>query len=94
MVVPPADIILDVINDEVCAGEVVLRFYDDYIIAAAKEPWYGEDGEHKGYILNCDLAQDMRLAVLNCLPSLRKAFYRKFFRNKPMLIVISPKDIE
>lgn len=89
--VPPADIILDLINEEPGTDNLILDFYDNYIIAASKEAKYGKNGEYIGSILNCDLAQEIRLAVYRCLPSLRKAFNKRFFRKKPLIILISSK---
>ncbi|MBR3933902.1 MAG: helix-turn-helix domain-containing protein [Clostridia bacterium] len=94
VIVPPADIILDVINDEPHAADVVLTFYDDYILAAAKEPKYGKDGEYIDHIVNSDLAQEIRLAVFNCLPSLRKAFHKRFFKKSPVVVVIARESTE
>ena len=93
-VIPSADIILDVINDEPYAGEVVLKFYDDYILAAAKEPGYGANGEYKGHTVNHDLAQEICLAVFNCLPSLRKAFHKKYLKRNPVVVVITTDNME
>lgn len=94
MIVPPADIILDVINDEPHAEEYILKFYDSYIIAASKEACYNANGEYIGRVANSDLAQDIRLAVFSCLPDLRKAFYKKFIKKKPIFVFISSKEIE
>lgn len=93
-VIPPADIILDVINNEPHVGDVVLKFYDNYIIEASKEPHYDADGEYIGHFKNDDLAQDIRLAVYNCLPSLRKAFHKKFFKKSPVIVVIAKENNE
>ena len=35
-IIPPADIILDVINEDTYAEEEILKFYDKYIISVAK----------------------------------------------------------
>lgn len=93
-IVPPADIILDVINDEPQADEVVLKFYDSYILAAAKEPHYSSCGEFIDHIVNPDLAQDMRMALVRCLPSLREAFQKKYFRKNPVVVVIAKEEID
>ena len=87
--VPPADIILDVINGKTCADEKILKFYEKYILAAANEPHYNASGEYLGQYVNEDLAQDIRLAIFKCLPSLRKAFQKNFFEESPVIIVIA-----
>lgn len=75
---PPTDIIVDVLNEESYAEEKILRFYENYIISACKEMRYNSEGYCKGVYINEDLAQDIRLAVFNCLPYLRRAFQKKF----------------
>ena len=73
-IIPPADIILDVIYDAPCAEEKVLKFYDNYINSAAKEAVSGKEE----FVINEDLVQDIRLAVLNALP-----YFRKYCRVSP-----------
>ncbi len=92
--VPPADIILDVINDEMHAGEVVLKFYDNYVLETAKEPHYNANGDYIGHYINDDLAQDIRIAVYNCLPNLRKAFQRKYFKKSPVIVLIAKESTD
>ena len=87
-IIPPADIILDVINEDTYAEEI-LKFYDKYIISVAKETLYDAEGNYKGVCINEDLAQEIRIAVLNSLPSLRKAFQKKFLRKTPVIILIT-----
>ena len=91
-VIPPADMILNIINDEPHAGEIVLKFYDSYILEASKEYCYGVKGERIGHYVNDDLAQNIRLAVYNSLPALRKAFYKKFFIASPVIVVIAKES--
>ena len=88
-IIPPADIILDVINGDTYAEEKILKFYDNYIISVAKETLYDAEGNYKGVCINEDLAQEIRIAVLNSLPSLRKAFQKKFLRKTPVIILIT-----
>lgn len=75
---PPTDVIVDVLNEESYAEEKVLRFYENYIISACKELQYNTEGYCKGVHINEDIAQDIRLAVFNCLPYLRRAFQKKY----------------
>jgi hypothetical protein len=77
-ILPSANVILDVINEEANAEEKVLNFYENYIVSASKEIHYNAESYCNGAYINEDLAQDIRLAVFNCLPYLRKAFQKKF----------------
>lgn len=88
-IIPPADIILDVIYDAPCAAEKVLKFYDNYIKSAAKEPAAGENG----FVINEDLAQEIRLAVFNALPYFRKACRHKYFKNTVSVVVVFNNEL-
>ena len=88
-IIPPADIILDVIYDAPCAGEKVLKFYDSYINSAAKEVVSGKEE----FVINEDLVQDIRLAVLNALPYFRKAFRHKYLRNKVSVVLVLNNEL-
>lgn len=88
-IIPPADIILDVIYDAPCAEEKVLKFYDNYINSAAKEAVSGKEE----FVINEDLVQDIRLAVLNALPYFRKAFGHKYLRNKVSVVLVLNNEL-
>ena len=77
-IIPPADIILDLINDEPRADIRVLNFYEGYILTMAKEPKYTAGGELICFEVNEDLAQELRIALFRSLPKLRRAFFREF----------------
>ena len=77
-IIPPADIILDLINDEPHTDVCILAFYEAYILSVAKEPKYTVGGEFICFEVNEDLAQELRVALFRSLPKLRQAFVRKF----------------
>ena len=77
-IIPPADIILDLINDEPHTDVRVLDFYEGYILTLAKESKYTAGGEFICFEVNEDLAQELRVALFRSLPKLRQAFFRKF----------------
>ena len=60
-----------------------------FAFSVAKETLYDAEGNYKGVCINEDLAQEIRIAVLNSLPSLRKAFQKKFLRKTPVIILIT-----
>ena len=84
----PADIILDLINDEPRADIRVLNFYEGYILAMAKESKFNANGEFVCSVVNEDLAQELRIALYRSLPKLRRAFFREF-GNKPVVVMVS-----
>lgn len=79
--IPSADIILSLLNDESDSPDKILKHYDQYIKTASKEFAYGEGDQIVSFFINEDLAQEIRLAVLHCLPTLRRAVYKKFFEK-------------
>lgn len=93
-IIPPADIILDLINDEPDVDTKIIEFYDAYILEIAKEPKYTPEGEFARYEVNDDLAQELRIAVFRSLPKLRKAFFKRFGDKKPMVVVVAEEKFE
>lgn len=83
--IPPADIILNVLNENDTAQDEILEFYENYIIAVANEninsTFSYEDAK--------DLAQEIRIAVAKCLPALRKVLLRSCTESKSMIVVIA-----
>ena len=92
-IVPPADIILDLINDEPYVEMKLLNYYEAYILSAAKEPKYTANGEFVGLEINEDLAQELRVSVYRSLPKLRQAFFRKF-GNQSIIVMVSKQQME
>ncbi len=86
---PTADMVCRVINNEEHSAEELIDFYDDYINSAARNK---SNAYHTNNGLDEDLAQEIKLEVIKCLPTLRKTFKRKFLKNTPIILVIQ-KDI-
>lgn len=70
--VPPADIILNLLNNEPQKDIELLDYYDGYIHSAATEPVYSMDGTKQGVFINEDLVQEIRIEFLRSLPVLRR----------------------
>ena len=70
-IVPPADIILNMLNEKPGADLDLLDFYKGYIRRASIEPSYSEEGFDKGKHINEDLRQEIEIAFLKGLVSLR-----------------------
>ncbi len=89
--VPPADIILDLLNDVPGTETRIILFYEGYIQAAATEPLYTEDGIYKGIYRNEDLMQEIKMALLKAIPPLKRNILKRLsFRNT--VVVILTKD--
>lgn len=86
--VPPADIILNLINDTKEADEMLLDYYEGYIITAATLPIYDVNGVCIGYNADHDLMQDMRLNVLKCIPLLRKKLSDHLSDSEAFIIIL------
>ncbi|MCI9449410.1 MAG: helix-turn-helix domain-containing protein [Clostridiales bacterium] len=71
IILPPADIILELLNDEPQNDIHLLEFYNGYIHAAATESLYTVDGLKAGYHINEDLVQEIRIEFLKSLSALR-----------------------
>ena len=86
-IVPPADIILDVLNEEPEAEEKVLKHYEKYILKIATERGKNRCGK-TAYIINEDLQQEIRMAVIKAMPTMRRAFRKKYMKNISVVFVI------
>lgn len=97
-VVPPADIILALLNNELRNDLDFLEFYDGYIHAAATEPVYTADGNRTGYFINEDLVQEIRIDFLRSLSPLRKKLVQNILctepDNIPVVIMVSKEPDE
>lgn len=98
ILVPPADIILALLNNEPQNDFDFLEFYDGYIHAAATELVYTPDGNKAGYFINDDLVQEIRIEFLKSLSSLRKKLMQNI-QNKepdkiPIMIMVSKEPNE
>ena len=63
-IVPPADIILNMLNEKPGADLDLLDFYKGYIRRASIEPSYSEEGFDKWKHINEDLRQEIEIAEL------------------------------
>lgn len=88
--VPPADLILDLLNDAPQKDIEFLDFYDGYIHSAATKPVYSADGCLKGYFVDTDLVQDIRLELLRSLPVLRRRLIEAI--SAPDTVVVLLQD--
>ena len=84
----PADIILNLINDNPENDLDILHYYNGYIHAAAEETAYTADGIKKGTFVNEDLLQEIRFEVLHCLPVLRKKLIEILLSTTRVIILI------
>lgn len=95
ILIPPADIILALLNNEPRNDLDFLEFYDGYIHAAATEPVYTADGNRTGYFINEDLVQEIRIEFLKSLPLLRRRLIQDILCDKfcefPIIIKEIPK---
>ena len=76
---PPVDIVLSIVNDERDTAQKLLLFYDSYILGVASETAYAFNGAKIGVYIDEDLAQDLRLALIRCIPRLRINILQKYF---------------
>lgn len=90
--VPPADIILNLLNDEPQKDIDFLDYYDGYIHSAATEPVYTSDGNRHGYFINEDMVQEIRIEFVRSLPVLRRKLIEKFFTHEAVIIMLSKDD--
>lgn len=84
--IPPADIILDLLNEEEDVTEAILDFYGGYIASASSISQHNTDGIYEGNFKDEDLMQDIRVAVIKALPPLRRKL--KQFIEEPGALVI------
>ena len=95
MIIPPADIILALLNDEPQKDIDLLNFYDGYIRATATESVYTADGNRTGYFINEDLVQEIRIEFLKSLSPLRKRLIENILckdSDKIPVIIMIPKE--
>lgn len=86
---PPADIILDIINDENDAPEKVLGFYNEYAEKSAKEPVYNGNGKIVTTIINDDLLQNIREDIIKAIPILRRSILNGNFSYRPLVVIVA-----
>lgn len=89
----PADIILDLLNDNPKTNVDLLDYYNNYIRSVSTESVYTSSGNKKGYFINEDLAQEIQIELLRCLPVLRKKLIAIMENDMPLVFVISNDNI-
>lgn len=85
--VPPADVILGLLNDEPRARDELILFYEGYIQVAATEPVYTEEGIYNGMYLNEDLMQEIHLALLKAIPPLKRNIFKRISSENHIILV-------
>lgn len=93
ILIPSADIILALLNNELRNDLEFLEFYDGYIHAAATEAVFAVDGNKAGYFVNEDMVQEIRIEFLKSLPLLRKRLMQVIHCNKFCEFPIIIKEI-
>lgn len=94
IVLPPADVILELLNDEPQKDNHLLDFYNGYIHAAATESLYTIDGLRTGYHINEDLVQEIRIEFLKSLSTLRRKLIECILTQEPEeipVVIMLPK---
>lgn len=87
-VVPSNEIILNILNEKPDVEEQVLEFYENYIREMVTDPVYSEDGNRTGYYYDEDLAQELRIALSQCLPALKNVLIKRHLENRPVIVVL------
>lgn len=80
-ILPDERLILGILNRTPGASDEVLAFYDRYIREMATDPVYAADGSRTGYFYDEDLAQELRLALSQSLPAVRRVILKRHFET-------------
>lgn len=84
----PDHIILNILNEEICAESEIIDHYEGYIREVATEPVYSKEGNRTGYYYDEDLAQELRLALSQALPALRETLIKNYLEKRPVIVVL------
>lgn len=87
--VPPADVILDLLNQKGGAIEELYDFYGGYIRSASSIPVLGPNGMRESYCFCEDLMQEIHIKLFNSLPALRRNIYARRQPPHSIIIVVS-----
>lgn len=87
-IIPPANVVLGVLNDDKKAIENLIEFYNGYIMSSALKTAYSAEGQKVGYYIDDDLAQEIRLSIVECLPNLRKTVRAVLNRKKNSILIV------
>lgn len=88
-ILPSEKLVLSILNRTPGASDEVLAFYDRYIREIATDAVYAADGSRTGYFYDEDLAQELRMALSQSLPAVRKALLKRHFANRPVIVVMT-----
>lgn len=86
--VPSDEIILNILNQKPKSEEDIIEFYENYIREMATDPVYSEDGSRTGYYYDEDLAQELRIALTQCLPALRNVLIKRHLEDRLVIVVL------
>lgn len=88
-ILPSEKLVLNILNGKPGTANEVLDFYENYIREMATDPVYSSDGSRTGYFYDEDLAQELRLALSQCLPALRETLIKRHYENRPVVLVLT-----
>lgn len=88
-ILPSEKLVLKILNRDKEAKREVVDFYERYIMEMATEPVYSKDGSRSGYFYNEDLAQELRMALSECLPALREVLVKRHYTDRPIVLVLT-----
>ena len=88
---PPADLVLALINGEPKAVEQVIEFYRDYITACARSAINSHSIGRQDIFDEQEMIQEMDLHLVKANFSLRKKMQENVFYKQPVVVIVSPK---
>ena len=88
IILPDTEIVLGALNDDKKSIERLLDFYDGYIMASAVKSAYSAEGQKIGYYIDEDLAQEIRMSVVKCLPNLRKTVNNIIDKKRKSILIV------
>jgi hypothetical protein len=88
-ILPDEKLVLSILNKNPKAQDETLSFYERYIREMATDPVYAPDGSRTGYFYDEDLAQELRMALSQCLPAVREVLIKRHFANRPVVVVLT-----
>lgn len=88
-ILPDEKLVLSILNKDPKAQDETLSFYERYIREMATDPVYATDGSRTGYFYDEDLAQELRMALSQCLPAVREVLIKRYFANRPVAAVLT-----
>lgn len=82
-ILPSEKMILAILNSDPDVAESILKFYEMYIQQMATNPPSSDRSQGSRYY-DEDLAQELRIALFQSLPSVRMALLKNHFSNRLM----------